>query len=97
MDINRNQYFLAGLVLIFLGIEFQRVDTLVLTPECTRLLGEGNNHPAVAASNLLGPLVGAENQVTPKTIRLPEALSWGLLSAGAVLVLHSLAMKKPGA
>jgi hypothetical protein len=96
MDINRNQYFLAGLVLIFLGIQFQRIDTLVLTPECTRLLGEGNNHPAVAASNLLAPLVGAESQIAPKTIRPPEALSWGLLSAGAVLVLHSLAMKKPG-
>jgi hypothetical protein len=96
MDINRNQYFLAGLVLIFLGIQFQRIDTLVLTPECTRLLGEGNNHPAVAASNLLSPLVGTESQIAPKTIRPPEALSWGLLSAGAVLVLHSLAMKKPG-
>jgi hypothetical protein len=96
MDINRNQYFLAGLVLIFLGIQFHMVDTIVLTPECTRLLGEADNHPAVAASNLLGPLVGAENQVAPKTIRHPEALSWGLLSAGAVLVLHSLAMKKPG-
>jgi hypothetical protein len=94
MDINRNQWFLAGLVLIFLGIQFQRIDTLVLTPECTRLFGEGNSHPAVAASNLLGPLAG-DNQVA-KSIRPPEALSWGLLSAGAVLVLHSLAMKKPG-
>jgi hypothetical protein len=96
MEINRNQYFLAGLVLILLGIEFHMVDTIVLTPECTRLLGEGNNHPVVAASNLLGPLVGAENQIAPKTFHLPESLSWGLLSAGAVLVLHSLAMKKPG-
>ena len=96
MEINRNQYFLAGLVLVLLGIQFQRIDTIVLTPEFTRLLGEGNNHPAVAASNFLAPLVGAENQVVAKTIRPPEALSWGLLSAGTVLVLHSLAMKKPG-
>ena len=95
MDINRNQYFLAGLVLILLGIEFHTVDTIVLTPECTRLLGEGNNHPAVPA-NILGPLVGAENQVAAKTVRLPESLHWGLLASGAVLVLHSLAMKKPG-
>ena len=87
--------FLAGLVLIFLGIQFQRIDTLVLTPECARLFGEGNSHPAVAASNLLGPLVG-DNQVAAKSIRPPESLSWGLLSAGAVLVLHSFAMKKPG-
>ncbi len=96
MDINRNQYFLAGLVLIFLGIEFQRVNTIVLTAECTRLLGEGSNHPVVAASTLLGPLVGAESQIAAKTIRPPESFSWGLLAAGAVLVLHSLAMKKPG-
>jgi hypothetical protein len=97
MDINRNQYFLGGLVLFLLGIQFHMVDTIVFTPECTRLLGEGNNHPAVAVSNALGSLVGAENQVAPKTVRLPESLSWGLLSAGAVLGLHSLAMKKPGA
>ena len=96
MEINRNQYFLVGLVLFLLGMEFHKVDTIVLTPECTRLLGEGNNHPAVAASNLLAPLVGAENQVAAKTVRIPESLHWGMLSAGIVLVLHSLAMKKPG-
>jgi len=93
MDINRNQYFLAGLVLFLLGLQFHWVDTIVLTPECTRLFGEGNNHPAAAT---LGSLVGAEGQIAAKTVRLPESLSWGVLSAGAVLVLHSLAMKKPG-
>jgi hypothetical protein len=96
MEINRNQYFLAGIVLVLLGLEFHWVDTIVLTPEFTRLLGEGNNHPAVAASNLLAPLVGAENQVAAKTIHVPESFHWGVLCAGLVLALHSLAMKKPG-
>lgn len=95
MEINRNQYFMAGLVLLFLGIEFRLIDSLVLTPECTKFLAERTNHPAVAASNTLDALVGTEAKFPAKTVQLPEYVGWGLTSLGAVLVLHALAMPKP--
>ena len=96
MEINRNQYFLAGLVLLFLGIEFRMVETLVLTPECTTFFGEKSSHPILATTNAMEALVGSEPRTVAKAVRPPDALGWGLLSCGAVLVLHSLAMKKPG-
>jgi hypothetical protein len=30
MEINRNQYFLAGIVLLFVGIQFRLVDSVTL-------------------------------------------------------------------
>jgi hypothetical protein len=96
MEINRNQYFLAGLVLILLGMEFRNVESFVLTPECTRFFGEKTNHPMLAATNTMETLIGSEPTPPSKTLRPPESVGWGILSLGAVLVLHSLAMKKPG-
>ena len=31
MDINRNQFFMAGLVLLFLGLQFRATESVVLT------------------------------------------------------------------
>ena len=40
MDITRNQYFLAGLVLLFLGLQFRLVESFVLTPEFTQITND---------------------------------------------------------
>jgi len=96
MEFNRNQYFLAGLVLLFLGIELRMVDSVVLTSEFTKFLGTRSEHPVVAATNTVDALMGTDIKLPPKTIRPPEWLGWALASIGSVLVLHSLAMNKPG-
>jgi hypothetical protein len=96
MEINRNQYFFAGLVLLLLGIQYQLIDRLVLKPECAKLLGEEQSQPVVAARNALGSLVQASNSVPSRTVQPPEWIGWALLSLGAVLVLHSWAMPRPG-
>ena len=36
MDINRNQYFMVGLVLLLLGLQLRLVDSYTLTPELTK-------------------------------------------------------------
>jgi hypothetical protein len=96
MEINRNQYFFAGLVLLFLGLQYLLVDTLVLKPECAKLLGEEQSQPIVAARSALGSLVPTSSTLSSKTVRPPEWIGWALLSLGAVLVLHSWAMPRPG-
>ena len=58
MDITRNQYFLAGLVLLFLGIQFRVIESFSLTPELTQFLAERTGHP-LAAMN------AASQTVTP--------------------------------
>ena len=95
MEINRNQWFLAGLVLLLLGLEFRVVDSIVLTPQFTRFLAERTGHPMAAASETMETLASTEAPMPPKTIRPPESIGWAFLSFGVVFVLHSLSLRRP--
>ncbi len=98
MDVNRNQFFMAGIVLLLLGIQFRWVETYELSEQCTTFLSKRVFKKKVeepeTASTLFqasGPAaVGARRRLTP-----PDWLGWALLSAAAVLILHSFAMPKP--
>ena len=95
MDINRNQYFLIGLVLLLLGIQFRLVDSYVLTPEFTQVLAERTGDPLAAVNAASSVLTPSGKPLAQKTLQPPEWLGWLLLSAGSVLVLYSLSLKKP--
>ena len=95
MDINRNHFFLVGLVVLLLGIQFRMVESAVLTPHVTRLLAESSDS-ALAAADSLGSMAGSSASMSPLTVRPPEWLGDSLLSVGSVLVLHALSMRKPG-
>ncbi len=92
MDINRNQFFTAGLVILLLGLQFRVVDTVTLNPKFTRLMAETSGTTLVAAAD---PLLGATGTTSPMTVRPPDWLGWSLLSLGSVLILHAMAMPKP--
>jgi hypothetical protein len=93
MELNRNQFFLAGLVLLFLGIQFRMMDSFTLNEKTTRFLASRMQDrgavPTVA-------LVGDGGSIGRKVVQPPQWLGYALLSIGSVLVLHSLAMPKPG-
>lgn len=95
MDLNRNQWFLLGLVVLFLGIEFRLIDSIELTPEVTKFVAERTGRPVAAASQTVGSMFRAE-PVPPKTVRPPEWFGWALVSVGVVAILHALSMKGPG-
>ena len=95
MDINRNQYFLGGLVLLLLGLQFHLTDSMVLTPKCTAFLAKHTGRPAGAVSKAGEVIAGMQGELPPRTVRPPEWLGWALLSLGSVLVLHSFAMTRP--
>ena len=40
MEINRNQYFLAGLVMLLLGLQVRAVETFVLNDRASRFIAE---------------------------------------------------------
>jgi hypothetical protein len=92
MELNRNQFFFMGMVVLLLGIQFRSVTRFVLTEEATRFLAEqtDSGDPSMMA---LASDVGSPAK---KVVQPPEWLGWCLLSVGAVLILHSLAMRKPG-
>jgi hypothetical protein len=95
MELNRNQYFFIGLVILLIGVQLRMVSSYTLTHEATKFLAK-NAQTSASDSALLSISsdMGSQHQ---KTIQPPEWIGWCLMSVGGVLILHSLAMRKPGA
>jgi hypothetical protein len=95
VEFNRNHYFMAGLVIVALGIQLRLVDSYVLNEQATRVVAKvmkAAPHSESSQGNFLMPNLAPARHV----VHVPKALGWALLSVGGVLVLHSLAMPKPG-
>lgn len=94
MELNRNQYFFLGILVLLLGVQVRNVSAYVLTDDATQFLAERTGASSDASLVSLSNDLGAGPK---KVLHPPEWLGWCLMSVGAVLILHSLAMKKPEA
>lgn len=90
MDLNRHQFFFIGLMILFIGVQCRYVTAFVLNSETTQFLAEHTGQTSSVAP-LTTDIGGSRKVVQP-----PDWLSWCLISVGAVLCLHSLAMPRPG-
>lgn len=93
MELNRNHYFMAGVVLLLLGIQLRLVDTFVLNEQATRILTPQSSDGLMN----IRPVLQSVTPTARKVVKPPESLGWALMSIGSVLILHALAMKAPGA
>ena len=96
MEVNRNQYFMVGMVVLLLGIQFRLLDSFVLNERSTKFLAKRMGKKADVMAIETFQAIGFESAPTRKTIRPPQWIGWAMVSFGAVLVLHSLALRKPG-
>ena len=94
VELNRNQYFFLGVVILLIGLQLRMVSSYVLTDEATRFLAEHTNKSGTSATMV--SFTSDMGTLPNKVINPPEWLGWCLMSVGSVLILHSLAMKKPG-
>jgi hypothetical protein len=95
MDLNRHQFFFIGLLILLVGLQFRYVSAYVLNPEATRFLAERTGQSTPAYASFFSATAGT-SAAPRKVLQPPEWLSWCLISVGAVLCLHSLAMPRPG-
>jgi hypothetical protein len=95
MEITRNQWYLAGLVLLLLGTQFRFIDTVDLNPDFAQFLAERTGHPLAAVSAATQSLTQSDSPPIKKSVRPPDWIGYTLLSIGSVFVLHSWAMRKP--
>jgi hypothetical protein len=98
MDLNRYHFFILGVVVLLAGIQLRFVDSFVLNESATKFVAEKFGTPgqdAGARSMPMLELAGTGTSGPLRTIKPPVWLSWALISAGSVLVLHSLALRKP--
>ena len=94
MEINRNQYFLIGLVLLFLGLQVRMVESYVLNEKTSHFVSE--RLKLVASNESSDGFMPAAGPTPRRTVKPPTWLGYAFISVAAVLILHSLAMKKPG-
>lgn len=92
MELNRNHYFVIGIVLILVGIQIRMVDTYVLNESASKRFAEKQDKTLAAGY----PFMQMAPTDTRKSITPEPWVGWLVLSAGAVLTLHSMAMPKPG-
>ena len=90
-DLNRPQMYMAGLIVLLLGLQFRLVEAIVLTEPATKFVAERFESTEFASA---GPNWFAQTLPVKKTVTPPKWIGWSLLSIGGVMVLHSLAMRK---
>ncbi len=102
MEFNRNHYFMIGVVVLLLGIQVHKVDTYILNEEATAFvverLGSGEAKVAQATDDFTAMFIPATPVTTPQKhkVKTKPWIGFALMSIGAVLVLHSFAMPRPG-
>lgn len=90
-ELNRPQMYMAGLIVLLLGLHFRIVDSVVLNEPATKFVAERFESGELASTT---PNWFVQTMPVKKTITPPKWIGWSLLSVGGVLVLHSLAMRK---
>lgn len=95
MEINRNQWLMIGLVVLALGFQFRMVDSFVLNQKTTEIIAKRLKRAETVATTFV-PSLQTAAPVSRRIVKPPRWLGFMMLSVGAVLVLHSLAMPRPG-
>lgn len=96
LELNRDHYLMIGVVLLLAGVQLRYVDTYVLNEKTSEFLAKqlGSEKDGAVAQGYF--FLAPEQATIPKrSLQPPPWLGWSLLSIGAVLTLHSLALKKP--
>ena len=92
MDLNRPQMYMAGIIVLMLGIQFRTVDSIILNEHATQFLAE--KMESLDLANSAPTMFAARVPIVKKVITPPRWLGWSFLSIGGVMVLHALAMRK---
>ncbi|WP_237607403.1 hypothetical protein [Roseimaritima sediminicola] len=91
---DRNRYFLIGMLLILIGIQFRMVESVVLNEQTTRALARVTNTKAVANSDMMSSLLMQVYPAPKKRIVPPRWIGLAMIAIGAVVSLHAIAIPR---
>ena len=95
---NRNQFFMTGIIIFLIGVQLRWVESYTLTAECTQFLAKRFFRPKKSKPVQQIPLLYVTETKKPvyrHKFKPPKWLGWMVLCTGGVFILHSLAMPKP--
>lgn len=94
MKMTRNRYFLLGVLLILLGVQFRMVDSFVLNTSATRALARVTEDTPVASNDTLGNFLMEVHPKPTKRVTPPRWIGLAMIAVGAVVSLHAVAMPR---
>ena len=94
MEFDRNRYFMIGVILFCLGLQFRFIDSFVLNESSTRALHRIAKQAKVADANGATTAFMETAPSPKKTLKPPAWLGFVLLTVGGVISLHALALPK---
>lgn len=97
MSLYRNRYFLSGVLLILLGLQFRRVESFVLNEQSTRVVAKITKTPIVDNSTTLGSFLEPVTPAMQKKVTPPRWLGLSMIAVGCVIAFHSLSIPKHNA
>ena len=95
MEFNRNQYFLIGLLLLFLGYQFRQIESFKLSPRATRFIEARMASAQAAVDEFKEPSYYTPRRTFDPHVKPPRWVGLALMAFGTVLCMHSFAMPKP--
>jgi hypothetical protein len=94
--VDRNRYFLIGVLLILAGIQFRLVESFVLNEPTTRTLARLSRNSPVTTNQPTNNFLMNFYPHPKKRVQPPRWLGLALIAAGTVISLHSFAMPRNG-
>lgn len=94
MEFDRNRYFMFGIILFLLGMQFRLVDSFVLNESSTRALHRIAKRSQVASNDVATNMYMSVAPSPKKAITPPSWLGWVLLTTGGVICLHAMILPK---
>ena len=87
-------YFLAGGLVLLLGVQLQMVDSFVLSEGATRALARFSKSEQVAARASMTSLLLTVHPEPKKKVQPPNWLGLAVMTTGVVMCSHAVAIRR---
>lgn len=95
MGFNRNHFFLIGIFLLLVGLQFRLIERIVLNPESTLFLAQHMGSETDATTAEVLHKAGFDAALPRKEFISPRWCGWAFFAVAAALMLHSLMLPRP--
>ena len=97
MSVYRNRYFLAGVLLVLLGVQFRMIHSFVLNEPTTRALAKVTKTASVTEPSTMTDMFLRVHPKPTKQVTPPRWFGLSLIAVGVVISCHALAIPRHSA